>query len=72
MAEGVQLGARLPKDLYDRLKKSAKANNRSIGAELAVALEGYFDGQDEVLTPEMEQAIEEKVETYLDRLSASR
>jgi hypothetical protein len=72
MAEGVQLGARLPRDLYERLKRSAKANNRSIGAEIAVALEGYFDEQDEVLTAEMERAIEEKVRQYLDRLSAGR
>lgn len=68
MANSVQLGARLPKELYDRLKKSAKKHNRSIGAELAVALEDYFDDQDsDVLTAEQERAIEAKVEQYLAR-----
>ena len=68
MANTVQLGARLPKELYERLKRSAHDNGRSIGAELAIALEGYFDEQGgDVLTDEMERAIEDKVAQYLAR-----
>jgi hypothetical protein len=67
MAKRVQLGARLPKGLYGRLKRFAEGSGRSIGAELEIALNDYFAEQDSEpeLPEELERAVEKKVDEYL-------
>ena len=60
----VQLGTRLPPDLIKRLKQSAAQNNRTLSAELELAVEQYLDDQDaSKLPPELLKAIEDWYKT---------
>ncbi len=41
----VQLGVRIPRDLYLRLRKTVKGRH-ALGAAVASAISAYLDGQD--------------------------
>lgn len=60
----VQTGARLSQELMERLKQSARKNNRTIGAEMEIAIQEYLDRENEGQLP---AELVTMVEEYLRR-----
>ena len=62
-SERTPLGARLPKELIERLRRSAEGNGRSIGYELEIAVQEYLDRQNS--DPQLPEELKRAVEEYL-------
>ncbi len=55
----IQIGATLPPDLIAQLRESAQQNNRTLSAEMELAIRQYLEDQDaSQLPPELIAAIE--------------
>lgn len=59
VAEQVQVNFRMPVDLRDRIKAAADANNRSMNAEIILALEEAFPVPERDLALVTEQVLED-------------
>lgn len=65
----VQLGARLPRPLLNRLRRHAQASGRSIGYEIERAIEEYLERHS---SPQRRDEIIQIVEEYLARQERPR
>ncbi|MEZ4539307.1 MAG: ribbon-helix-helix protein, CopG family [Chloroflexota bacterium] len=55
----IQVGATLPTDLVDQLREVAKKNNRTVSAEMELAIRQYIEDMDDSqLPPELLAAVE--------------